>query len=392
MNQTVSGHLNSPASPLSLHNRTNPEPLSKLASDQGFRKPGSANSNFTKSSSDSNVLRPKVSTLSISENGSPERKRKVSFPNMLRSPTKQSLDTIDEQDDLARNYRVEVQHPGSEEKVVRSPLKKLFGDKGMLGKSASAKDFSDSGSKKTGFAHWSGKIKSRVDDMVSCIPSSLQLRRLADLELQTQELTEKIQNFEISHKRSPSGGPSNFPVSLSPYVQGDFYMQLELLLNIESNNFLMHELEADRISVSSIKTIAEQWRNKGRPQVLGLRFDLITQRELVGLNVETMHFSGVNSFHKQRLLGVLAAWRVLAKEISIRTFCQPDSAVKKHLHDAEKVLEAMNASGDSMLAFQEMRSRVTTEIYKEERLDTERRVYNGVQRQWSPSKKHAARF
>ena len=77
------------------------------------------------------------------------------------------MDTIDEQVDAAKNYKVEVQDPGSEVKQVRSPLKKLFGEGGMLGKSTSAKDFSDSGSKKSGIAHWGGKVKSRVGDMVS---------------------------------------------------------------------------------------------------------------------------------------------------------------------------------------------------------------------------------
>lgn len=169
-------------------------------------------------------------------------------------------------------------------------------------------------------------------------------------------------------------------------------MQLELIISIETNNFLMHEFNQGRVSIASVRAIVEQWRNKGRPQVLGFRYDLATQRELIGMNSETLHLAGINSFTKMKLLSVLAAWKVLAKEVSVRTFCQPDSAVKKHLHDAEKVLELVHASDDSMLAFQEMRTRIVTEIYKVQRLENEREDWNGVERSWSPSKHHSERF
>jgi hypothetical protein len=201
-----------------------------------------------------------------------------------------------------------------------------------------------------------------------------------------------VENFQAGHKRAPSNGPSKFPVSLSPYVQGDFYMQLELLLNIETNNFIMHEFSQGRVSVASVKSVVEQWRNKGRPQVLGFRYDLYTQRELIGLNSETVCFAGVHTFTKMRMLSVLAAWKVLAKEISVRTFCQPDSAVKKHLYDAEKVLELIHASSDSMLAYQEMRGRIVAEIYREERAESEKMMLNGVERSWSPTKQSMGKF
>lgn len=169
-------------------------------------------------------------------------------------------------------------------------------------------------------------------------------------------------------------------------------MQLELLLNISINNFLQSEFKLSRLTHTSIKEISTKWSAKGRPQVLGFRYDLGTQRDLVGLNISTLHFSGINAFSSVRLLGVLAGWKVLAREVGVRTFCQPDSAVKKHLFDAEKVLEIVGASEDSMMAFQELRGRVVSEIWKEERRERERREWNGVERAWSPSKKFAMRF
>jgi len=105
--------------------------------------------------------------------------------------------------------------------------------------------------------------------------------------------------------------------------------------------------------------------------------------------MNTIHFTGVNAFSNVKLVSVLAAWKVLAKvglgspiimtmhahthlkEMSLRTFCQPDSAVKKHLHDAEKVLELIDAVSDSMMAFQEMRAKVLSDIYRDERQERE---------------------
>lgn len=169
-------------------------------------------------------------------------------------------------------------------------------------------------------------------------------------------------------------------------------MQLELLLNISINNFLQTEHKNSRLLPTSIRETSQKWSAKGRPQVLGFRYDLSTQRELIGLNISTLHFSGINAFSSARLQGVLASWKVLAREIGVRTFCQPDSAVKKHLFDAEKVLEIVGASEDCMMAFQELRGRVVGEIWKEERRERERREWSGVERAWSPSKKFAKRF
>jgi hypothetical protein len=72
-----------------------------------------------------------------------------------------------------------------------------------------------------------------------------------------------------------------------------------------------------------------------------------------------------------------------SKEMSLRTFCQPDSAVKKHLHDAEKVLELIDAASDSMMAFQEMRAKVLSDIYRDERQERE---HGSGNRPGSPSK------
>jgi len=178
---------------------------------------------------------------------------------------------------------------------------------------------------------------------------------------------------------------SSSPVTLTAFVQGDLYFQLELLLNIETNDFLQSEMQAGRVSVESVKKVVDTWACKGRPLVVGFRYDIQTQRDLVQMNAATMHFVGVNTFTGAKLHSVLATWRVLAKEISVRTFCQPDGVIRKHLHDAEKVLVLIGAPLTSMVALEEMRNRVLNEFYQVEKKKREMGALHGVENSWSPT-------
>lgn len=203
---------------------------------------------------------------------------------------------------------------------------------------------------------------------------------------QSKDITHRLLSLDLSNtKRSVEIGPSNFPVSLSPQTQGDVLYQLELLLNMETNEFLKSEMACGRLSVDSVKNTVDNWANKGRAQVLCFRYDLQTQRDLVAKNIETLHFVGVNAFNTAKLHSILAMWRVLAKEISVRTFCQPDSVIRKHFHDAEKIMELLGVPSDSMLALREMKGRVWCEIQKAEKKQMEKEPLHGISVPWSPT-------
>lgn len=47
----------------------------------------------------------------------------------------------------------------------------------------------------------------------------------------------------------------------------------------------------------------------------------------------------------------------MAREMSVRTFCMPDSVIRKHLHDCYRVLELLGAPVVTFLAFQEVQVR-----------------------------------
>ncbi len=59
-----------------------------------------------------------------------------------------------------------VEIPQSPTKRPRSPMKKMFGENGWLGRSTSMKELPSEQYRKTGLKHWGGKIKQRVGDLV----------------------------------------------------------------------------------------------------------------------------------------------------------------------------------------------------------------------------------
>jgi len=67
-----------------------------------------------------------------------------------------------------------LDYPQSPSKRQRSPMKKMFGENGWLGRSTSMKELPSDQYRKTGLKHWGGKIKQRVEDLVT----SLQVLRL----------------------------------------------------------------------------------------------------------------------------------------------------------------------------------------------------------------------
>ena len=83
----------------------------------------------------------------------------------------------------------------------------------------------------------------------------------------------------------------------------------------------------------------------------------------------------------------------MAREISIRTFCQPDSAVRKHLHDSAIVLDLIDSSAGAYNSLREIRTRILTDMSDQakknrtqEEWERERVEYSGIARAWSPTK------
>lgn len=126
------------------------------------------------------------------------------------------------------------------------------------------------------------------------------------------------------------------------------------MICVTANTFLVRQYEAGRISEESIKKVTNFWGSKNRPQVVEFQFDQATQRRLILSNIRTLSFDGESSTNPILLHSNLHNWKAVVKEMSVRTFCAPDSAIRKHMHDIHKLLEMLGAHDATLLAFEEL--------------------------------------
>ncbi|KAI9828088.1 MAG: hypothetical protein M1832_003615 [Thelocarpon impressellum] len=291
------------------------------------------------------------STLHDSADLSPTRGRS-------KSPVKYHLDDIRED--------VVVEVPQSVGKRSRSPMKKMFGENGWLGRSTSLREMPDEQYRKTGLKHWGGKIKQRVEGL-------------------TEDMTKLLPNPFGNEVPERSPTQSKFPISLTPPAQSKLYSEIELMICVTANTYLMGQRREGRMSVESLLKITEFWKSKGRPQVIEFQYDQATQRDLVLYNIKTFRFFGQHAENSISINSMLYNWKSLAKEMSVRTFCTPDSVIRKHLHDIYKILELLGAPLTTFLAFQEIQVKALKTIRDEQMMRAEKaQIQYGVERAWYP--------
>lgn len=147
-------------------------------------------------------------------------------------------------------------------------------------------------------------------------------------------------------------------VSLDPATQSKLYSDLEVMICLSANDFLVQQHGEDRLSAESIKKINSFWGSKNRPQVVEFHFDQATQRRLINDNLRTLQFNGECSTNPIRLVTNMNNWKAFAKDMSVRTFCVPDSAIRKHLHDIHEILDMLDAPRETFLDFEELQVRI----------------------------------
>ncbi|KAL4893587.1 hypothetical protein BDV59DRAFT_201763 [Aspergillus ambiguus] len=150
---------------------------------------------------------------------------------------------------------------------------------------------------------------------------------------------------------------SPFPISLDPPMQAKLYSELEVMICVSANKFLVHQYRAGRVSEDSIRKVTSFWESKNRPQVVEFQFDQATQRQLILSNIRTLQFNGECSTNPVLLHSNLRNWRAVVKEMNVRTFCAPDSVIRKHMHDIHKLLDMLGAPVSTFLEFEELQMR-----------------------------------
>lgn len=84
-----------------------------------------------------------------------------------RTPSPRRLNDIKEEQGTNSFIENSAAYHPSPIKRSRSPVKQLFGEQGWLGRSTSMRELPSEEFRKTGIKHWGGKLKQRIEYIVS---------------------------------------------------------------------------------------------------------------------------------------------------------------------------------------------------------------------------------
>ncbi|KAK7428774.1 hypothetical protein QQZ08_004699 [Neonectria magnoliae] len=156
-----------------------------------------------------------------------------------------------------------------------------------------------------------------------------------------QNLAKDRQSFQVA-------------ISLDSREQSLLYCELEYHLSSALNDYITVQLDKGRLVPDKLKRISDAWQNKGRPKVVGFRYDLETQLDLVNIHVEDFRFYGRRQGDVVEISGLLHAMKVNARAMSIRTFCQPDSVIAKQLVDSQSLFKLLGVPDAQQISLAEV--------------------------------------
>lgn len=152
----------------------------------------------------------------------------------------------------------------------------------------------------------------------------------------------------------PERQVAQLAISLSAREQSLFYCELEFHLTNTVNDYITGELDRGHLDPDKLKKISDGWIQRGRPRVIGFRYDLETQLDLVILHSKEFTFHGRRQGNLIEINGLLHTVKVNARAMGIRTFCQPDSVVAKQLVDAQSLFNLIGASNTQQISLAEV--------------------------------------
>ncbi|KAG8673452.1 hypothetical protein FPOAC2_06896 [Fusarium poae] len=148
--------------------------------------------------------------------------------------------------------------------------------------------------------------------------------------------------------------PSHIAISLNAREQSLLYCELEFNLSTALNDYIVVQLDKGRLVPDKLKKVADAWHSKGRPKVVGFRYDLETQLELINLHIDDFRFYGRRQADPTEIGGLLHAMKVNARAIGVRTLCQPDSVIAKQLVDAQSIFKMLGVLDEQQVALAEI--------------------------------------
>ncbi|KAK4462464.1 hypothetical protein QBC42DRAFT_157814, partial [Cladorrhinum samala] len=131
-------------------------------------------------------------------------------------------------------------------------------------------------------------------------------------------------------------------ISLSPREQSLVYCELDFAVASALSRYLESQFTRGRVNLDVLKRTAENWARKGRPKVLGFRYDIETQIEIVKQHVNDFKFYG-RAASNPAILGILDMMRTDAKVMAVRSYCYPDTVIAKWLSDTLSLFSLIGA-------------------------------------------------
>ncbi|KAI1076513.1 hypothetical protein F5B20DRAFT_584174 [Whalleya microplaca] len=209
---------------------------------------------------------------------------------------------------------------------TRIASKTLISDKGWLEDTAARSAKKPEAQKNTGFFRNIKKKAREIADM-------------ADLKNNT---------------RSTFFQPERLNISLGAREQSLLYCELEYTLSNALNAYIKAQFECGRLDVNKLWKIADAWAQKGRPKVVGFRYDLETQLDLIVVHIDSFRFYGARQTDQVAVRGLLHGMRVNARAMRVRTFCHPDPVIAKQILDAQTLFQLLDSPYTLQLALAEV--------------------------------------
>ncbi|KKY29520.1 hypothetical protein UCDDA912_g10556 [Diaporthe ampelina] len=180
---------------------------------------------------------------------------------------------------------------------------------------------------------------------------------LDSLRKMAKEMTTSAKDITSSASRKPRDKErrgSRLTVSLDPREQSLLYCELEFLLTTALDGYISSQFNAGRLEADKYKKIVDGWQQRGRPKVIGFRYDLETQLDLILLHSEDFRFYGKRAGLIAAVNGVLDMMRVDARAMRIRTFCQPDTVIAKQLLDSQSLFNLVGCCEQQQIQLAEV--------------------------------------
>ncbi|EOO04262.1 hypothetical protein UCRPA7_154 [Phaeoacremonium minimum UCRPA7] len=162
------------------------------------------------------------------------------------------------------------------------------------------------------------------------------------------KVTRKLRDSEKEYRAA------RLTVSLDPREQSLLYCELEFILTTALEGYISSQFNAGRLDADKYKKIVDGWQQKGRPKVVGFRYDLETQLELVHLHSTDFRFYGRRAGLTVAVNGLLEMMKVNSRAMRIRTFCQPDTVVAKQLLDSQSLFNMLGCSEPQQIRLAEV--------------------------------------